>query len=47
VIARKHETYSSPWGSGMTLSITEDFQLVTDDSCDLPNVPPGPLVTCA
>jgi hypothetical protein len=44
VIARKHETFTVtkvPGTSGVaseTRSVTEDFQLVTDDSCATPNV---------
>jgi hypothetical protein len=49
VYAGRHKVWtdhSSGGGDVLDLTVTEDIQIVTDDSCDATGLPPAPLVDC-
>lgn len=51
VIASRHISYAPPPNTNQSgtynVNVSIDFQIVTDDSCEAPNTPPSPLVTCS
>ncbi|MEO3939205.1 hypothetical protein V3N99_21000 [Dermatophilaceae bacterium Soc4.6] len=47
VYAHRTISYSGSPRAGYNVTVRIDYQVVTDDSCVSPGVPPAPLVTCS